>query len=163
MGWQLIQEQSLQTSAASVTFSSIPQTFKVLKILISSRTTGTGGQAVLIAPNGSSSNLTYRYLEGSGAAASSNNGAQGSVATTNGTGQTANTFNSVEVTIPNYSGTTNKPMSSDSVTENNATTAYLDLFATLWSNTAAITSLTFTDSGGNSFVFGSTFTLYGLA
>jgi hypothetical protein len=39
-------------------------------------------------------------------------------------------------------------MSGDSVSENNATTAYTDLTASLWSATAAITSMTILSSIG---------------
>jgi hypothetical protein len=56
---------------------------------------------------------------------------------------TANTFGNLQFTVPNYSGSANKSFTVDVVSENNATTAFQQLFAGLWSNTAAITQVTF--------------------
>jgi hypothetical protein len=78
-------------------------------------------------------------------------------------GSTASTFGSTEIYITNYAGSSNKCLSSDSVNENNATTAYSVLTAWLWSNTSAITSLSITSDGaGNNFAQYSTATLYGI-
>ena len=52
-------------------------------------------------------------------------------------------------------------MSADGVMENNATEAYQNLVAGLWSNTSAITSLTLAKSTGN-FVQYSSASLYGI-
>jgi hypothetical protein len=62
--------------------------------------------------------------------------------------------------IPNYAGSSNKSVSIDSVTENNATGAYSGLTAALFASTAAITS--FGISTGSNFVQYSTATLYGI-
>lgn len=172
MGWQLIESQSLQSSAASVTFSNIPQTYKTLILLTSLRTTQTAiASNALVTFNGSASGYSERLVYGNGlVAASASRSSQASIAWTNllsGASGTSNTFGNAMMVIPNYTSTTvNKPFSSDSVNENNTgggneANQYLD--AGIWANTNAITSITLTcDSGGN-FVFGSTFTLYGLA
>jgi hypothetical protein len=65
--------------------------------------------------------------------------------------------------IPNYTSSTNKSISFDIVSENNATLAYATLEAWLWSQTAAITSIGFTGLYGGSIASNSTFSLYGLA
>jgi hypothetical protein len=49
--------------------------------------------------------------------------------------------------IPNYAGSSNKSVSIDAVTENNATAAEANLVAGLWSSTAAITSITLYNYG----------------
>jgi hypothetical protein len=77
----------------------------------------------------------------------------------------ANTFGSSEVYIPNYAGSTNKVLSSTSVTEKNATapgSVLLAASAHLWSNTAAITQIKLTPGSGTNFVSGSRFDLYGI-
>jgi hypothetical protein len=74
---------------------------------------------------------------------------------------TASTFANNEVTIPNYTSSNFKSYSVDSVTENNATQAYAIFVAGLWSNTAAITSITLGLSSAN-FVQYSTAYLYGI-
>ena len=77
-------------------------------------------------------------------------------------GATASTFGNAELYVPNYAGSNNKSVSVDSVNENNSTTAWLiGFWAGLWSNSAAITSITFTPASGN-FVEYSTATLYGI-
>ena len=78
-----------------------------------------------------------------------------------GTGYTASTFGNAELYIPNYTSSNNKSFSADSVTENNATAAYSQLIAGLWSNVTAITSLSLAPSSGT-FVQHSTATLYGV-
>ena len=81
-----------------------------------------------------------------------------------GTNFTASTFDSIDLYIPNYTSSNNKSFSVDSVAENNsATVNQLDLIAGLWSQTAAITSITFTSYNAANFVANSTFSLYGLA
>ena len=62
--------------------------------------------------------------------------------------------------IPNYTGSTNKSISVDSVTENNATNNLMNIQAGLWSNTAAITSILFTSDTAGGFLAGSTISLY---
>jgi hypothetical protein len=74
---------------------------------------------------------------------------------------TANTFSNIELYIPDYAGFNNKSISNDGVSENNATTAQQAFQAILWRNTAAITSISMTDGGGN-FAQYSTATLYGI-
>lgn len=167
MSWTLIESQTLSSSIASVTLGNggtIPQSFKTLKLVISSRTTtGAAGWAdVTIKPNGSASNLTDRFVYGSGSGTASSTGTTW-VGWSVSNGSTANTFSSNEITFPNYSSSSNKPISIDAVTEQNATAALQIMHAGLWSNSAAITSLQLTSSGGtDSFAAGSTFTLYGL-
>lgn len=164
MSWTLIESQTLGSSVASVTLGSggtIPQTYKTLKLVISARTDQASVKDLIVKPNNSTSNLTMRYLIGTGAAVGTGTGTTGQVGNLNGTGQTASTFNSTEITFPNYAGSTNKPFTADDVSENNGTTAYQTLFANLWSDTTAITSIVLAPNAGN-FITGSTFTLYGL-
>jgi hypothetical protein len=129
---------------------------------VSARNTSTDG-AVKISFNGNSSTGTYRFLQGSGAAASSTNGsAFGYVGNETMSSDTASTFGSFDIYIPNAFGTTQKSISIDNVTENNATTAYATMLATLVNLTSAITSVKLEPSA-NSFAQYSTFSLYGLA
>ena len=168
MGWTLIDSQILGSSAASVTMSNIPQTFKTLKLLYSIRgNLAAGGTYALIEFNGSSANRSSRLLAGSGSSAYSANYASDIFTGGNGTTSTASTFSNGELVLPNYAGSTNKPMSIDNVIENNATAADQWMFAALWSNTAAITSITLFAANGSfaksqTFDANSTFTLYGL-
>ena len=153
----------LSSAAASINFTSIPQGYTDLKVVVSARlASGTG--FMLLDFNGlSTANFSHRVLEGNGASAYSfvsgnTNYATGLV----GGGDTANTFTNVEFYIPNYAGSTNKSVSIDGVTENNGTTAYADLEALLWSNTAAISQFKLTTSSAVNFAANTTATIYGI-
>lgn len=78
-------------------------------------------------------------------------------------GATASTFSNTEIYIPNYAGSTNKSLSVDSVTENNAAGAIAGLAAELWANTAAITRIKLIPNGGGTILEYSTATLYGIS
>jgi hypothetical protein len=145
--------------AASIDFTSIPQTYTDLKIVISGRSSSTPAEGMYIAFNGSTSNFSGRYLIGDGANASSGVLAR-YVGSIFGAVGTANVFNNTEVYIPNYTSSNNKSFSVDNVAENNATTGYQNLIAGLWSSSSAITSISITCTG---FTQHSTATLYGIS
>lgn len=152
---------------ASIEFTSIPQTYTDLVILYSARSNRASqvSDPVNLEFNGSTTNDTVRFLEGDGATASSGNAGntQTEIGRMPAASATASTFGNGSIYIPNYAGSTNKSSSGDSVTENNATTAFTKLAAGLWSDTAAITSVKLVSQTGNSFVQHSTATLYGIS
>jgi hypothetical protein len=168
--YQLISSNVLGSSAASVTFSAIPSTYTDLVLRISARDTNTGA---IIANtsftfNGSSGSLySITKLIGDGSAASSSRRSNitsdefyypGSNA-----GMSANTFGSVEIYIPSYTASQNKPFSTFGVTENNSATAgdtEIDAWANLYRDTAAISSIAI--NAYVTFSAGSSFYLYGI-
>jgi hypothetical protein len=165
----LLERIELTASAASVTFSNIPQSgYTDLKIVMSARSNRASVvDNIRLSINGSgySTNITNRTILGDGSSASSYSVypefAGGLIP---GASATANTFNNNEIYFPNYnSSTTNKSFSTDSVTENNGTTAYAILGASLYSSTSPITSIAIIPDIGTAFVQYSTFSLYGLA
>lgn len=153
---------------ASVTFSSIPATYTDLVIKYTARSTYTTFPSdaidVRLTFNGSSSGYSERMLYGTGSAVASA-ATSGSflnwAGTQTNTAQTANTFSNSEIYIPNYAGSSNKSLSIDAVQENNATASAIRLVGSLWSNSAAITSITLTPDYGN-FAQYSSFYLYGI-
>jgi hypothetical protein len=146
-------------TAATMSFTSIPGTYTDLVLKISGRSTS-DNIGIDISFNGASTNQSYRRLRGDGSAASSTTLTSIRVINNN-SGATASTFGNTEVYIPNYAGSNNKSVSADGVNENNATEAFADLGAGLWSVTDAITSITLTPNLGN-FAQYSTATLYGI-
>lgn len=152
--------------AASIDFTSIPQTYTDLRIVLSTRFTSTGGANDTIwlnSINGNTSSFTDRVLRGDGSSASSFVPSEtplyiGQSPTASGT---ANTFASHSVYIANYTSSNQKSISVDSVQENNQTTAYMGFTAGVWTQTSAITSLSFTTNSGN-FAEYSTAYLYGV-
>ena len=158
---KLIESKTLGTAAASIEFTSIPQTFTDLVALVSGRhSAANAADYAVLSLNGSTSNFSSRFLQGDGSSASSTTLAR-FVGNIPGASATSDTFGNISLYIPNYAGSTNKSYSTDAVTENNATFSYQTIIAGLWSDTSAITSMTFTMNGGN-FVIGSTISLYGI-
>ena len=161
--YQLIEAQTLTTTTASVTFSSIPQTFTDLIIKISARDSGDNQASIKF--NSSTTGYSNIRLQGTGVLAQSttdSSTAKGIMgySVNQTTSRTANVFGNAEVYIPNYAGSTNKSFSSDGVEENNAIAAFSKLFTGLLANTAAITSITLSADG--TFATDSTFYLYGI-
>ena len=150
--------------AASMDFSSIPSTYTDLCLMISARSVASALNSDVFANiNGQTTAHTWRIIQGNGSSASSasstsDNGRVGIMAA--GTA-TNNTFSNISAYYPNYTGSTQKSYSADSVMENNATTSYSELVAGLNTNTAAITSITVASGNGN-FAQYSTAVLYGI-
>jgi hypothetical protein len=160
---KLIESKTLASAAASIEFTSIPQTYTDLMFFISSRssTAGTSVEPCLVTFNSNTTSYTARTLNGNSTTITSASPTSRLVFNAPRTGTTASTFGNVSVYIPNYSGSANKSYSTDSVTENNAAEAHQTLIAGLWANTAAITSALFAGTSGN-FETGTTISLYGI-
>lgn len=154
--------------ASSIDFTSIPSTYTDLVIKLSGRVAGSGtGTQARIQFNGSSSGYSDRTLDGTGSGTPTSFPRTGSsyiylLSLVQAGGGTSSTWGNGEIYIPNYAGSTNKSVSLDGVTEYNGTTAYADLVAGLWANTAAITSISISSQDASNFVQYSTATLYGV-
>ena len=152
--------------ASTVTFSGIPQTgYTDLVVVCSTRLSASGIEALDMRFNGDTgSNYSYRYMQGTGSGITAGAATATSfdeAMVTNGNSSTANTFSNSSLYIPNYTSSSYKSFSLDTVEEENATAAYMRLEAGLWSSTAAITSIEI--YGSTSFSQYSTFYLYGVA
>ena len=149
------------TGATTIAFTSIPQGYTDLKIVISARDSiAADFNSLTLNFNGSTANFAAKQLAGTGSSAISGS-ITNAVAPLPGSTTTANSFSNVEIYITNYTTSTNKSYSWDGVLENNATGSRQILGGGLWSNTAAITSITIgTDS--TAFVQYTTATLYGI-
>jgi len=160
---------------ATISFTSIPSTYTDLCVKLSLRNdnAATYSDALGFQFNSSTSGYTQRYVFGYASTASSGSNATLTIgastygrigdSTIPGTSQTASTFSNTEFYVPNYLSSNNKSWSADTVGENNSSGNgnMLDLAGGLWSNTAAVTSITFAPSSG-SFVQYSTAYLYGI-
>jgi hypothetical protein len=155
--------------AANIEFTSIPATYTDLLCVLSHRSAASvsgSTNALGMKINGVTTNRTYRRLEGfDGTSKASDNGSTDLIGLIQGNSTTASTFGSIQIYIPNYAGSSNKSFSVDGVTENNSSTGNdLAFVAGLWSQTTAITSLTFYDrTGSSNFVQYSTAYLYGIS
>jgi hypothetical protein len=162
--YTLIEAKTLASATATVSFTSIPQTYTDLKVVCSVRSTRSGdAENLYIGFNSSASSFSSRNMigEGSGTPAGYSTLNQ-FIGVVNGDTSIANTFCNNEIYIPNYTSSNYKSFSGDGVQEANQTLAYATLTAGLWSNTAAITSIDFTVQF-TTIKTGSTFYLYGIS
>lgn len=161
----LIATTTVGAGGSQVTFSSIPATYTDLMLVVSGRGSRSSYiDDLLIRFNGDTgTNYTSRVLYGQGSSAGSLNfslsyGVAGYVPAATAT---ANTFGNAVMYIPNYAGSTVKSFTTDSVTENNATSANQEIAAGLWNSTAAINTL-FLFLGFTVFDQNTTVSLYGI-
>jgi hypothetical protein len=163
--YTLISSNVLSSSAASVTFSSIPATYTDLVLRASTRTDNANvSTAVKLYFNNVTTDTSATYIEGNGATVISGfPSAPVLIFRADGATATSNTFGNAEIYIPSYTNTTaKKPVSSFGVHENNATTAYIDAVAALNNSNSAISRIDLDGNGAN-FVSGSSFYLYGIS
>jgi hypothetical protein len=159
---KLIASATVTGSPADLSITNIPQGYTDLQILISTiaRTTA-NPNAIGLGFNGfSSTNNSIKALRGDGSSVIS------FTDTSPGVGdltQVANTYNSINVYIPNYATGGVKTFSSESVTENNGTTAWARIVAGDFTVASGITSIQFGDfSAGGGLGVGSKVWLYGI-
>jgi hypothetical protein len=161
----LIASNTLGSSAASVTFSSIPATYTDLVLKVSARSdVAATSEQIRIRLNSTSSdtNLSATAIGGTGSAAYSDVATNGRAGHMPAANATSSTFSSGEIYIPSYTASQNKQFSAGGAIENNSTTYQQSWWAVLWRDTSAITSIYLFGNDGGNFVSGSTFWLYGL-
>lgn len=169
LGYTQIADTTLSGSAATITFSSIPQIYKHLRIVVQAR--GDAAAAFVdcnIQFNGDTgANYDTEVLSGvnvTAAAANANGAVAGNTFSFPGTTVTrANLAGVGIIEIPNYAGTTFEKQVIASGGQADSTPANMGFFNRLssWRNTAAISSITLKTSSGN-FVAGTRATLYGM-
>jgi hypothetical protein len=160
----LIEAKTVSVAVSSVSFTTIPQTYTDLKILISGRNSYTS-TGIEVTFNSTSSGYNSRRLYGGG----TGNMATDTFGTTyvsntsiTDSSQTALIFGNGEIYIPNYANTSiNKIVSIDGTSENNGTSSYYMFTNSIWSNTSAINTVTIKADTGNLEV-GTKVYLYGI-
>lgn len=154
---------------ASVTFSSIPQTYTHLEIRGLSRLTAAAAYPVLTFNSDSSSaNYTLHQTYGNGSTVSqyaTGTGTLGGAYIWYGatSGEGANVLGPGMLSILDYTNTSKykTAVGSSGFNNNGTTTGYLFRSSALWLNTSAITSITITAQTGNLAQY-SKFALYGI-
>lgn len=151
-----IQTTTLGTSAATVTFSSIPPTYTDL-VLILQEIAGSG-TSWLQFNSDTGANYSQTALYGTGSVAASNRSTNNTFGYAGQSSSSSSQPLTTVVNIMNYSNSTT--YKSWLARGNNASVAVV-LRAGLWRNTSAITSIT-VGQDTTSYLAGSTFTLYGI-
>ena len=158
------QIQQLSPSAVStVTFSSIPSTYKSLQVRFNLVTTSATFGELQFNSDTSTFDYAMHYLSGSGSAASNSGTASG----TNGyikmfQNATVTTYPSVGIIdIIDYANASkNKTVKTLVGANNNTSTGSIEIDSGVWLSTSAITSLTFLVGAGT---YTGTITLYGVS
>lgn len=156
--------------ASSVSFTEIPQGYRHLQVRAIYRVNGGGAQTdtCRIRLNSSDTGYSGHSLYGNGTSASSLNATSqtygwASRTTIPAAGSTASVFGAMVLDVLDYSSTVkNKTLRTLEGVDTNSTNGAVALTSSLWANTAAVTSMTFTDENAYSFVQFSTFSLYGI-
>jgi hypothetical protein len=159
---QVIQHQELASSQASITFSSIPQTYTDLVLLVSARNTVANYYSDTVVTLNNQTSSTTKVLYGLSGSSASYTATDGTNLYTPGTTATANTFGNTQIYFPNYTLTGTKSTSFESVTENNSANYIIAIGAgSVTNGTNPINTITISLAGG-SFTQYSTATLYGI-
>ena len=166
--YTLIASNTLGSSAATVTFSSIPSTYTDLVFKFSARIdAATLDREIRLRFNSDTTTLySNTVLRGNSATVTSYrdiNAAYTIAGRVPGSTVTSNTFNNVEIYIPGYTVSQNKTASVFSAREDNIASPsnYAFLSSDLYRSTTAISSIELSLSGDN-FISGSSFFLYGI-
>jgi hypothetical protein len=166
--YTLISSNVLSSSAASVTFSSIPSTYTDLVVRVSGRSDDSANPqgSIRLYINGNTSSVySFTRLLGTGSTTSTYTSGSGTELFFNQglstTQSTTNTFGNAEIYIPSYTNSANKQIGGHQAMETNSTTAYMGATAGLTRITSAITTIEVSLNTGN-YVSGSSFYLYGI-
>lgn len=157
-------------SNGSVTFSSIPQTYKHLQVRGLTRTDRAStydGAYIYFNSDTTKTNYTLHGLRGDGASASSYGYASASatgsqIPITLGNSSTAQMFGVMIIDILDYTNT-NKNTTIRGLGGNDTNGGgYVDLVSGVWLNTAAVSDISFQVANGTEFLQYSHFALYGI-
>lgn len=163
--YELISTQILGSSTSTITFSSIPQTYKHLQLRTSAKAVGYNGYGQVRFNGDTSTNYRYHALSGNGSGVSSFTASTTTfISIPDWVWRTPSSFNASVIDIIDYASssknTTIKVLNGrNSFDDGNPTVA---LSSGFWNNTAAVSSMTIFLEGSGSFDVASRFSLYGI-
>lgn len=158
--WYYIDRRELGSNA-SITFSSIPNTYTDLMLIVSHRTTSNPFIGVYL--NGSTSGISTMAADGDGTASviGSFTRTDDYIGSIMQPTETANTFGLLTIYIPNYTSSLNKAYGYEQFGEAMGT-AFQAFGRTRVSTTSQISSITIYNWGTGPLAAGSSATLYGI-
>jgi hypothetical protein len=166
--FELISTQILASATATVTFSSIPQTYKHLQLRFTARDSSAfAGSSIYMNLNGDvGSNYSDHLLGGNGSSATSGSDVSSTymrLGAVTANSSTASAFGAGITDILDYTSTTKNKTIRTLIGAVVSTNNFVYLSSGAWLSTAAVTSLSITDvPSGVSFMAGSRFSLYGV-
>ena len=157
--YKKITATTISTNTVTITLSGIPATYTDLVLKLSARNVN-GGNIVDVVNatfNGTSPSVNGRGIEGSGTGTSSFTSSRLGINV--GPNATSIVFNNLELYIANYTSSTTKNFWCDSITENNSTNGYQNIWNGTIPLNSAINEIALT---ANTFAPYTTVTLYGI-
>lgn len=163
---ELIAETTLAAAAASISFTSIPQTYRHLAVVLQTRNDTASNQDVMFRLNADTgTNYDFQYTEADATATTVNRSTNQTAVTvgrTPGTGGAAGNAALIDVLVGDYRGTTfNKRVRSHVAWSEATNTIIYRAVAGHWRNTAAVTRIDLQPASGN-FLAGTVAALYGI-
>jgi len=154
---------TLSSTAATVSFSSIPSTYTDLVLVATLRQSTTNQDGYLRFNSDTGTNYSDTVVRGNGSTASSvrDTSAAGiDIGVMSNSANASGEFETVIINIMNYANTTtNKTV----IMRTNQTASIVNAIVGLWRSTAAINTVSLESRNSGSFAIGSTFSLYGIA
>lgn len=152
--YNFISSVTLATSTASSTFSSLPQNYRDLVLVVSGAITGSQGNNFLYFNNDTTqSNYYYIRILGDGGSPSAANSANATVS------DMVSSQNNAIIQIMDYSAIDKQKTR---LSRSDQPSSTVITYASRWNSTAAVTSLTFAGGNGGNLAAGTTLTLYGI-
>lgn len=153
--------------SSSISFTSIPSTYKHLQIRWISRSSAAGADGHRISLNSDTTSGNYKthYLRGDGSSATADVPSTTSYAYSymfSGSGETANVFGAGVVDLLEYTNTNKYKTIRNLGGYDNNGSGNIFFNSSLWMNTNAITSITLTCQNGGNYAQYSTAALYGI-
>jgi hypothetical protein len=170
VAYALISTTILGANTSSVTLSSIPATYKHLRVIITGRSSfaGTSASNVLMRMNGDSSSSYWHHLleVQSSSAYNSNPGSnqtEARIGITSQNNSAAGYWGGIQMDIPDYTSTNkNRVARVSSRMDTDGGTNFMNFGSALYISTAALSSVTFFLNQGD-WIAGSRFSIYGMS
>jgi hypothetical protein len=157
--FESISTQIVTTNTATITLSSIPSTYVNLQLRIFAKKDTGGNDAYLLYFNNDTTNGNYAYHNMGGDGTSFT---QSLISRADMGSVRDNAWNTTVVDIVDYLNTSNKKVRRAVTASMGTTDGSVFYYGGVWNNTAAVNRIDLKTVGGNSFIPGSVFALYGL-
>lgn len=157
--FEAISTQIVTTNTTTVTLSSIPSTYVNLQLRIFARKDTGGNDAFNLYFNNDTTNGNYSYHAFLGDGASTT---QSSISNPGMGSIRDNAWNTTVVDIVDYLNTSNKKVRRSLSGSISSTDGAVFYYGGAWNSTAAVNRIDVKVGGGNNFIPGSVFALYGL-
>jgi hypothetical protein len=156
----LLNQITLAAASSSVTFSNIPQNYGDLVLVAAARSNRAATADFGAFTFNGTAPASRLGMVGDGSTASSYSLTNNALFECPGASASAGLFNTAIFHVMDYSATDKHKTI---INRDNTQTGLVVAQATRWADTAAISTIAITSFTGNSFVLGSTFSLYGIA